>query len=79
MTWRDSAKAHIQTVLKANPSVNGEALRKVLRESYPFGPREHFPYKVWCQEVSLVMGDTAKKAAKKQDDAAELFTGKDAP
>lgn len=26
-------------------------LKRMLRKSYPFGVRKHFPYKVWCREI----------------------------
>jgi hypothetical protein len=36
----------------------GKDLEKYVRKNgYPFGVREHHPYKVWCREVKAMLND----------------------
>lgn len=56
-TWREKARATIREVMRANPDVGGNELRKLLRENYPFGERRMHPYKVWLDEVRKVCGN----------------------
>lgn len=51
MTWRKRAWAVVYKVMCDNPDVSGDDLKKILRESYPFGMRKHWPYKVWLDVV----------------------------
>jgi len=54
-TWKQAAKATIAKVIKENPDADYKTFKKKLKEAYPFGEREHFPYKVWleCQRHTL--------------------------
>lgn len=54
-TWRDVARSVIAEVTKNHGELPAEEFRKKLSESYPFGERRYFPYKVWCEEVRKVM------------------------
>ena len=48
-----------------------KSLRKALREAYPFGEREYWPYKVWCDEIRSQLG--LKKTTKtKRMESAEV-------
>lgn len=47
-SWSDRADRVLQTLF-----VPGEpaASRAAVYAAYPFGPRSHWPYKVWCRRV----------------------------
>ncbi len=54
--WKDRSAAVIGPALDALPlGATEEECRKALREAYPFGPREHYPYKAWCRECRLAL------------------------
>lgn len=48
--WSDRARAVIADVVEANPGADDVALLAAIDAAYPFGPREHFPYKAWLAE-----------------------------
>ena len=50
-TWRDSAGPIIAKVIAEHGTDDMKALRKALREAYPYGQCKYWPYKVWCDEV----------------------------
>jgi hypothetical protein len=54
--WRDEAAPIIAEVLQRVGTGDMNALRKALREAYPFGDRKCFPYKVWCSEIKRQLG-----------------------
>jgi len=43
-TWRDRARPIIQRVLKNTAGQPENVIRAALRDAYPFGPREYYPY-----------------------------------
>lgn len=59
-TWRDSAAKIIAEVISKVGLDDAKALRKALREAYPWGPRKQHPYKIWCDEIRV---QTGKKKA----------------
>jgi len=59
MTWREKATTVIGRVQKENPEAAGEDLRKLLSAAYPFGLRQHHPYKVWLKEVKKAVKEPA--------------------
>lgn len=71
-TWRDSASKIIAEVIH-----EGSALRR----AYPWGPREHHPYKIWCDEIRVQTGKKKSfnsrgpkhQQPKSCDGQAELF------
>ena len=50
-TWRDHCSPIIADVIERVGKDDMQALRKALREAYPYGERKMWPYKVWCSEV----------------------------
>lgn len=62
--WRRDARRVIAKVIEDNvfgpvqtlPHEDVLELRTLLRRAYPFGPKSHYPYRVWCQEVRLALG-----------------------
>lgn len=53
MTWREYAAPIIADVIERVGREDVKALRRALREAYPFGERSFWPYKVWCDEIRL--------------------------
>ena len=54
-SWRRHARPIIARVLKETQGQDEQAVRKALKEAYPFGERKYWPYKVWCDEVQRQM------------------------
>lgn len=50
-TWRSHAAHAIREVITRVGLEDQKALRKALRDAYPFGERKYHPYKVWLSEV----------------------------
>lgn len=48
--WRIYSRQVIAKVLAENKDADAKALRKALREAYPFGERMYTPYKIWREE-----------------------------
>ena len=49
--WRRAAAPIIAQAI-AEVGINDmKALRRRLREDYPFDVRKYWPYKIWCDEV----------------------------
>lgn len=62
MTWRQRSAEAIARVRAAYPTVTGAELRKLLRDAYPFGPRQYHPYKAWLAEVRRACGPASAPA-----------------
>lgn len=56
MNWREYAAPIIHEVITRVGREDEKALRKALREAYPFGERRYHPYKIWCSEVNRQLG-----------------------
>jgi uncharacterized protein (TIGR02996 family) len=55
-TWDERSRLIIESVLEQlGPEADYEQKYQALREAYPFGERKHFPYRVWCKEVSAAL------------------------
>lgn len=50
-TWRERAAPIIERVLAETARCTPRERRAALREAYPFGPKEYWPYKVWLSEI----------------------------
>jgi hypothetical protein len=56
--WRQAARQVIEQRLEDRPDLlnaHPKAVRAALNEVYPFGQREHLPYKMWLVEVNLAL------------------------
>ena len=73
MTWRDEARPIIAAVIAKHPSADTNSLRKALRDAFPWGSRELYPYKIWCDEVRVQLGLKKKKPAKVNPRQRELL------
>jgi uncharacterized protein (TIGR02996 family) len=55
--WRDESRRVIAATLAALPAgaTPGDK-KKALHDSYPFGERDHWPYRMWCECVREALG-----------------------
>ncbi len=56
MSWREHARPIIARVLADTVGRPDTEVRKALRDAYPFGPRQHHPYKIWLDEIARQRG-----------------------
>ena len=54
--WRRLAAPIIAKVLAETKGKPDAEVRAALRDAYPFGPREHHPYKIWLDEIRIQTG-----------------------
>lgn len=54
--WRERCAPIIADVIQRVGRSDTKALRKALREAYPFGERAYHPYKVWLDEIKCQLG-----------------------
>jgi hypothetical protein len=54
--WRKLAAPVIARVLAETKGKTDAEVRAALRSAYPFGPREHHPYRIWLDEVRIQTG-----------------------
>ncbi len=55
MTWRQMAAPIIAAVIAEHKAAGERAVRRALRDAYPWGERENHPYKVWLDECRKQM------------------------
>jgi hypothetical protein len=73
LSWRDHAISRISNALLEyeaqcaclGEEINPKDARKWVNDRYPFGIREHSPYKIWLEELKLIekflkLGEPAK-------------------
>lgn len=75
MSWRETSRAIIAKVLADMKGQADEQVKKALREAYPFGQREHHPYKIWLDEIQIQTGKRrfGIKRVKPNPDQKEIF------
>lgn len=56
MSWRDTSREIISKVLAENKGKDEKAIKKALKDAYPFGQRQYHPYKVWLDEIQIQTG-----------------------
>ena len=54
--WRDIARPIVAQAIDACRRMgitDPDTIRRspVLRDAYPFGPRQYHPYRIWCSEI----------------------------
>jgi hypothetical protein len=57
MTWRDEARPIIARVIATVGTSNRKQLKAALREAYPWGERAYHPYRIWCNEIRVQLGE----------------------
>jgi hypothetical protein len=55
-SWREIAAPIIAETVARVGRDDIKALRRALRDAYPFGERKYHPYKIWCDEVRRQLG-----------------------
>jgi len=50
-TWREHCSPIIRRIILEVGTEDMKKLRKVLRDSYPYGEKKFWPYKVWLSEI----------------------------
>lgn len=73
--WRAHAAPIIARVLRETSGQSADARRKALHDAYPFGPRQHHPYKIWLDEIKRQTGrkDTSPEAERTRAAARQAF------
>ena len=66
-TWRDLARPIIAKVIAEVGTSDRKRLNAALREAYPWGPREYHPYKIWCNEIRVQLGEVEKPERKTRE------------
>lgn len=56
MAWADVAAPIVGEVVRKVGRSDLRALRKALKEAYPFSKRSNAPYKAWLSEVRRQLG-----------------------
>ena len=54
--WRKISAPIIAKVLADSKGQPDADIRAALRDAYPFGPRQHHPYKIWLDEIRIQTG-----------------------
>jgi hypothetical protein len=54
--WRRIAAPIIAKVLQETAGQPKREVRAALLKAYPFGPRKHHPYRIWCDEIRTQTG-----------------------
>ena len=69
--WREYASKIIRDIISAYPNVTDKKqLRTLISSAYPFGEKKYHPYKIWCDEVSVQLGE--KKSKNEKEDPNQL-------
>lgn len=55
-TWRERARPIIARVLRETKGHDEKAIKKALRDAYPWGDRKMHPYKTWLDEIRRQRG-----------------------
>jgi hypothetical protein len=82
--WRQHARRLIERTLEDRPDLlnaHPKAVRAALNEVYPFGRREHLPYKMWLREINLALygPEPGKGARVPPPEQPSLFPEEEAP
>lgn len=54
--WRRKAQPIIAKVLAETEGKPEAEIKEALLDAYPFGPRQHHPYKIWLSEIAIQCG-----------------------
>ena len=66
MTWRDHARPIIAAVIAKVGTDDRKTLRSALRAAYPYGARRWHPYRIWCHEVRVQLGEVKMATVERQ-------------
>lgn len=71
--WASEAEPIIRAVLEQTRGQDEAAIKKALREAYPWPPRSMWPYRDWCAEVRRQRGLLKQKPAEVDKRQLGLF------
>lgn len=54
--WRPTAQRVVRETIDRVGTADAKALRRALKEAYPFGMRRYWPYLVWRDEIKRQLG-----------------------
>lgn len=63
MTWRDKARPIIARVIADIGTDDRRKLRRELRKAFPWGERKMHPYRIWCHEIRVQLGELRRTRA----------------
>lgn len=75
MPWRETARAVVEKCVREVGLSDRPALRRKLRDAYPFGERRMWPYKVWLSEVERQCGPLSRRKTPGQPDLFDEARG----
>lgn len=75
MSWRDQARPIIAAVIADVGTADRKRLRLALRDAYPWGPREYHPYRIWCHEIRVQLGEVEPPGRRVRVRAVEPSSG----
>lgn len=78
MTWRDQARPIIAGVIATVGTADRKRLKAALREAYPWGPREYHPYRIWCHEIRVQLGEVPPPGTRTKATTAAPCAGQQA-
>jgi len=61
VTWRTKCAPVVERVILSVGMSDMKALRRALREAYPFKYRDGWPYTVWLSEIAIQTGRRKRK------------------
>jgi len=63
--WRKKSREVIAKVFAETEGQPVEARQAALQAAYPFGPKTHYPCKIWREEIAVAYGRPRKKSKRK--------------
>lgn len=74
-SWRERARPIIADVIRCfSPGDDIKVIKKAVMATYPWHPRENWPYKVWCDETRRQLA-RLRRAPQAPHDTLPLFGG----
>lgn len=64
MTWRNKARPIIASVIAEVGTSDIRKLRRELRKAFPWGERKLHPYRIWCDEIRVQLGEVRRFRAR---------------
>lgn len=72
--WRREARNYITTALALLPeNATEKEARAAVREAYPWGLRQHHPYRMWCLEAKAALAERFPKPKEPEKEMAVRF------
>jgi hypothetical protein len=75
MSWREDARPIIARVIAEVGTANRRRLRAALRDAYPWGQRHYHPYRIWCHEIRVQLGEVEPPGRRPRARAVESSSG----